>query len=128
VFAAHSIGGELRPQPSEVVEIGYFDPSVLPEPLLLGQRRRINDVARGVGGSIACSRDGVWPFQQTMTRKDLYALRDDQGFHGKHFICSLLSKLLKTRSLKCQERHHEAWRFLSPRAQCVPASRSMTAC
>jgi len=85
VFAAHPIGGELRPQPSEVVEIGYFDPSVLPQPLLLGQRRRIDDAVRGIGGSIVCLRDSVWPFAQTMTREDLYALRDQSGLSRQAF-------------------------------------------
>jgi ADP-ribose pyrophosphatase YjhB (NUDIX family) len=88
VFAAEPIGGSLRPQPGEVVDIGYFDPAKLPSELLLGQRRRILDALGGITGQ-ASSRDSVWPFQAGMTRAELYAMRDRSGlsrgeFYARH--------------------------------------------
>ena len=37
VFHCHAIGGELKPHPLEVLDVGWFDPDDLPEPLARGQ-------------------------------------------------------------------------------------------
>ena len=91
VFAARPVGGSLRPQPDEVLEIGEFDGQTLPADLLLGHREMTLDALAGVGGSCAWTRRVPWPFPTEMTRREIYALRDASGlscpgFYQKHFL------------------------------------------
>ena len=90
LFAAKPIGGALQPQPGEVIEVGYFDPDNLPKPLLYAQHSRIVDALNGIGGSVACAQNMVLPFDEGLTRQDIYSLRDQSGlprqaFYLKHF-------------------------------------------
>ncbi len=79
VFAARPVGGMLELQEGEVIEAHYFDPDALPEPLFGWHRQRILDALDGIGGSVAWSQHVAWPFEQKMTREELYALRDQSG-------------------------------------------------
>ena len=84
VLAARAVGGELRPQPSEVVEARFFDRASIPETLLFGQRRRILDVLEGKVGVVWTQAD-VWPFPVDISRAEIYALRDLSGLSRKQF-------------------------------------------
>ncbi|HSH79989.1 MAG TPA: NUDIX domain-containing protein [Herpetosiphonaceae bacterium] len=90
LFAARPTGGTLRLAEGEVIEARYFDPGALPEPMLWGHREMIGDALAGVGGSIAKSFNRPWPFVRSMTRQELYELRDRSGlprheFYTRHF-------------------------------------------
>jgi 8-oxo-dGTP pyrophosphatase MutT (NUDIX family) len=61
LFAARTIGGELRGQPGEVTEARWFDVGDLPTPLFMGQRRRIDDAVSGRVG-LARSSPVIFPF------------------------------------------------------------------
>lgn len=78
VFAAEAIGGEMRPQPGEVIDIRYFPISDLPDELLLGVRHRVLDAAQGIGGSMAVCEDYEWAFGDLKNRREIYAARDQQ--------------------------------------------------
>jgi hypothetical protein len=67
-----------------VVEAGYFGLDALPEPLLLGHRRQIMDALGGAGGNV-WSYEVAWPFAPSMTRRELYALRDRSGLSRQEF-------------------------------------------
>jgi hypothetical protein len=86
VFAARPVGGAVQPQEGEVIEARYFDPHALPEPLMGWHRQRIFDALDGVGGSVARSQHVGWPFEQKMTREELYALRDQSGLSRQEFF------------------------------------------
>jgi ADP-ribose pyrophosphatase YjhB (NUDIX family) len=64
VFHCHAIGGELRPHPLEVLDVGWFDPGELPEPLARAQHWGEHALAaiRGeqVGVMYDPPRDEVW--------------------------------------------------------------------
>lgn len=80
LFAAEVIGGEMRPQPGEVIEMRYFPIDALPDEMLLGARHRVLDAAKGIGGSIAVLEDFPWAYgADVKTRLEIYALRDQQG-------------------------------------------------
>lgn len=88
-FAGEVMGGELSPDPHEVVDIAYFDVADLP-PLLIGQRQRILDAAAGYGGAVAWSEDILYPAEQPASRQALYAARDASGlardaFYRRYF-------------------------------------------
>jgi 8-oxo-dGTP pyrophosphatase MutT (NUDIX family) len=50
IFAATILGGELRPQPGEIDDIGWFDPGKLPHPMTNAAPPAIADAARGARG------------------------------------------------------------------------------
>jgi ADP-ribose pyrophosphatase YjhB (NUDIX family) len=85
VFAAELVGGELRPDPAEVVAAGFFEPAALPEPLLWWYERPIREALAGVGGSAAWTLDVPWPFGQTRDRRALYEWRDRSGLSRVEF-------------------------------------------
>jgi 8-oxo-dGTP diphosphatase len=84
LFAARSVGGALRPDPREVVEVGYFSLAELPAPLLMGHRQQILDALGGAGG-VVWLHEVEWPFAPNMTRQELYALRDRSGLSRQEF-------------------------------------------
>jgi ADP-ribose pyrophosphatase YjhB (NUDIX family) len=89
-FAARVAGGSLRPQDGEVVDLGFFAPDELPEPLVPWHRQMIRDALAGVGGSSAWSLDYDSTFGPGISRQEVYALRDRSGlsraeFFARHF-------------------------------------------
>lgn len=85
LFSARPVGGALQLAPGETVDIGYFDPGALPEPLFFDQSHMIEDAIRGIGGSAARRLGLVWPFDASMTRWDIYAMRDASGLTRQAF-------------------------------------------
>lgn len=83
LFAARPIGGHLQPQASEVIDLGYFDPHQLPDPLMWWHRQRIADAAGNISG-VAWAQY-AWPFEQEMTRRGIYQLRDRSGLTRQEF-------------------------------------------
>jgi ADP-ribose pyrophosphatase YjhB (NUDIX family) len=43
LFAAHPIGGELKTQPGETIEVGYFSLEELPLEMAFGHKKRIEE-------------------------------------------------------------------------------------
>lgn len=86
LFAARPIGGELRAQAGEVIDVRYFDPGALPEPLVWWHRQRIRDALAGVGGSVAWSQNAPWPFQPDTSRRKLYELAARSGLSKQEFF------------------------------------------
>lgn len=85
VLAAEPVGGSLRPVASEVIDIRYFGRDDLPAVIFEGQRRQVLDALEGIGGSGLWTWNRVWPFDQTMTRWDIYRLRDASGLSRQEF-------------------------------------------
>ena len=77
VYSAHPIGGTLRPQADEVIDIGYFAPDDLPADLFWWHRPAIVDALAGVSG--AAYTITVDPAQAVASRAELYALRDSMS-------------------------------------------------
>ncbi len=85
LFAGKPVGGQLDPLASEVIEMGYFGPDEIPEPLLRDTRRQILDVFAGAGGSLVRSSDYAWPFDPNIRRAELYRMRDESGLGRQEF-------------------------------------------
>ncbi|MGE5224911.1 MAG: NUDIX hydrolase [Omnitrophica WOR_2 bacterium] len=90
LFAARVVGGVMRPCRDEVIDMGFFEPGAIPEPLFHGTQQRVLDAMNGVGGSVAWRLSGSNPFDETMRREDIYRMRDQshltrQEFYLKHF-------------------------------------------
>jgi ADP-ribose pyrophosphatase YjhB (NUDIX family) len=84
VFAAQALGGCLRAQPDEVMEMRYFRPDELPREILFGHRQRIQDALSGLRG-VAWAQNAQWPFGPEVTRPELYRLRDSSGLSPAEF-------------------------------------------
>jgi ADP-ribose pyrophosphatase YjhB (NUDIX family) len=93
LFAAVPVGGTLRPDPREVIDVGWFSPDALPDELLWGHRERIEDVVRGVGGSIVRSTNRQRPESWPAGRAEQYVLRDRSGLSRPAFYRRLFESL-----------------------------------
>lgn len=91
-FAAVPVGGALRPAAHEVVEADFFDVHALPADVAWWHREQIVDVVQGVGGSVVRSQGQVWPFERSLTRPELYALRDGSGLSRRAFYARYLDR------------------------------------
>ncbi|MEO0561017.1 MAG: NUDIX domain-containing protein [Chloroflexota bacterium] len=88
LFTAEVVGGALKPQQGEVIDIRYFPISDLPDAMLIGQRHRIMDAAQNLTGVVK-TESVTWPFD-VVERAAVYALRDKSDlaradFYTKHF-------------------------------------------
>lgn len=87
-FLAALVGGELKPDPHEVLALEWFEPDALP-PMMVGHRQRALDAFAGVGG-LVCTESTAWPLDDSVSRPQLYAMRDASGqaradFYTSHF-------------------------------------------
>lgn len=83
-FAARRVSGTPRPQASEVLDLGFFDPDDLPI-LVPWHPQPIRDGLDGVGGSATWTLDLAQPFPG-MSRSAIYALRDQSGLPRAEFV------------------------------------------
>jgi ADP-ribose pyrophosphatase YjhB (NUDIX family) len=86
VFLARPVGGGLRPQAGEVLEVRYFKSDQLPEPLFLWYLQPIRDALAGIGGSAAWLHPIAWPFRPDLSRQEIYNLRDASELSRSEFF------------------------------------------
>jgi ADP-ribose pyrophosphatase YjhB (NUDIX family) len=83
LFAGEPVGGLVKPQEDEVLEISYFPLDKIPNDLLWGHRQRIQDSFQGHGVG------QVWlqhvPYDPVIDRQALYKLRDQSGLSPQEF-------------------------------------------
>lgn len=75
LFTAEITGGKLKPQVNEVIDIGFFDPRKLPEPLIWWYDEQIQDAVKEKTG-IARIQHVPQPFGKGVSMRELYRLRD----------------------------------------------------
>ena len=92
VFAGRVVGGELRPDPHEVVATGWFGLNDLPEQIAPWSRQQIQDALAGVGGSAVWTQEMAWPFPPGLRRGDIYRLRDESGLARLEFYRETFGK------------------------------------
>ena len=83
LFAAETVGGTLKAQEDEVLEIERFAVDAIPQNLLWGHRQRILDAFAGHGGGIV--RQQTVPFDEVSDRQELYQLLSESGLSGLEF-------------------------------------------
>ncbi len=92
VFAAEIVGGALKRQESEVLELRFFSRDELPEAMLLGHRQRALDALDGVSGAVWMF-DTEWPFEKGLTRTELYDLCNRSGLPRAEFYERYVGRL-----------------------------------
>jgi ADP-ribose pyrophosphatase YjhB (NUDIX family) len=84
LYTAKPIGGELRTQPNETIEVAYCPFDQLPDELLFGHKKRINDAIHAIGA--VSVRQAIKVIDvKTYTRKEIYEARDRSGLTRQQF-------------------------------------------
>ena len=91
LFAAKPVGGELKTQLGETVEVAYFSLDDLPNEMLFGHKKRIEDAIRPVTG-IAVKQEMNMPVNERPSRKELYDLRDQSGLSRQEFYLNRIAQ------------------------------------
>jgi ADP-ribose pyrophosphatase YjhB (NUDIX family) len=97
-FTARPVGGELKPDPNEVIEMDYFAPDNLPKDLLWWHKQRILDSMNGTSG-VVWLQEIDWPFDHDLSREELYARRDQSGLSRRDFFFETLGKITGARDI-----------------------------
>ncbi len=91
LFAAEPVGGELKTQPGETIEVAYFPFGQIPDELLFGHKQRIVDSIHQVTG-IAVKQELNIPANDRSSRKELYDLRDQSGLSRQDFYLNRIAQ------------------------------------
>lgn len=84
LYAARPVGGELKTQPHETIEVAYFPFDQLPDELLFGHKKRIHDAIKGRSG-MSVRQEIRTATTRNYTRKEIYDARDRSGLTRQQF-------------------------------------------
>lgn len=84
LYAARPVGGGLRTQPGETIEVKYFPFDQLPGELLFGHKKRIHDAIHDRSG-ISVRQQVKTADERIRTRRELYDERDRSGLTRLQF-------------------------------------------
>ncbi|MCC6168983.1 MAG: NUDIX domain-containing protein [Caldilineaceae bacterium] len=91
LFAAEPVGGNLRLQPGETVDVGWFHADALPTALMAWHQQPIRAALQGAGQGLAWTVHVSSPLtEQVKNRQDLYAMRDQSGLARDEFYAELM--------------------------------------
>jgi ADP-ribose pyrophosphatase YjhB (NUDIX family) len=90
LYAAKPVGGELRTQPNETVEVAYFPFDQLPGELLFGHKKRIDDAIHNRAG-VSVRQEIKLSDTREYTRKQIYEARDRSGLSRQQFYLQRLN-------------------------------------
>ena len=71
LFAAKPIGGEIKCQEGETIDVKWFAFDEIPSPLSAGQKRRIEDAISGASGMAVLQEINMPMLPEKVTRKEL---------------------------------------------------------
>ena len=89
LYAARPVGGELKLQPGETVEVAYFPFDKLPDELLFGHKKRISDAINHTKG-VSVRQEARIRDTKNYTRKEIYEARDRSGLTRQQFYLQRL--------------------------------------
>lgn len=94
LFAAKPIGGEIKCQAGETIEVKWFPFEEIPGPLSLGHQRRIKDAIEGATGVVLLQEYKLPAMPEKVTGKELYELRDRSGLPRQEFYLKMMENLV----------------------------------
>jgi ADP-ribose pyrophosphatase YjhB (NUDIX family) len=83
------IGGELRIQKGETIEVTYFPFDTLPDEILLGHKKRILDAIQNRHGIVVRQVEKNSSTNR-ISRSELYQLRDQSGLSRREFYLQVV--------------------------------------
>lgn len=84
LYAARPVGGELKTQLGETIEVAYFPFNHVPKELLFGHKKRIHDAIRNQSG-LSVRQQIKSTDTKVYTRNELYEMRDRSGLSRQQF-------------------------------------------
>jgi len=90
LYAAKPIGGELKIQQGETLEVAYFPFDRLPDELLFGHKKRISDAVNHING-VSVRQEVKIDDPKQYSRKELYEARDQSGLTRQQFYLQRLA-------------------------------------
>jgi ADP-ribose pyrophosphatase YjhB (NUDIX family) len=93
LFAAKPIGGEIKCQEGETIEVKWFAFDEIPSPLSVGHKRRITDAIDGATGIAVLQEFKAPNMPEKIARKELYNLRDESGLPPQEFYLQMIENM-----------------------------------
>jgi len=93
LFAGKPVGGEIKTQPGETIEVAYFSLEELPQEIVFGHKQRIADALQGMSG-ISVRQEIKGPDRKRHTRTELYELRDQSGLSRQQFYLQRIEQAI----------------------------------
>ena len=84
LYAAKPVGGALKTQPGETIDVAYFPFDQLPQELLFGHKKRIQDALRGATG-LSVRQQIMSADPNIYTREERYEMRDRSGLPRQQY-------------------------------------------
>ena len=84
LYEARPIGGKLRIQPGETLEVRYFSSDELPQEMFFGHPKRIADVLCGAQG-ISVRQQTTYTGEPALSRKEIVDLMEQSGLSPQEF-------------------------------------------
>jgi len=84
LYTAKPISGELKTQINETLEVAYFPFEQLPNEILFGNKKRINDAINHTSG-VSVRQELRMKDSRIYTRKEIYEMRDQSGLTRQQF-------------------------------------------
>lgn len=84
LYAAEPIGGELKTQPHETIEVAYFPFDQLPQELLFGHKKRIQDAIHH-RSAMSVRQEIKIADTTSYSRQEIYEARDHSGLTRQQF-------------------------------------------
>ena len=90
LYVAKPIGGELKLQQHETIEVKYFPFDELPDEMLFGHKKRISDAVNDRSGMSVRQATQIKDTKQ-YNRKEIYEARDRSGLTRQQFYLQRLA-------------------------------------
>ena len=84
LYTAKPVGGKLRTQLNETIEVAFFSFDQLPAEMLFGHKKRISDAINNASGMSVRQEINLADKTQ-YTRKEIYTLRDQSAMTRQQF-------------------------------------------
>ncbi len=92
LFVAKPIGGEIKCQEGETIQVEWFAVDEIPSPLSVGQGKKIEDALAGISGRVVLHEINLPAFPENLTRKELIELRDRSGLSRQEFYLQIMEQ------------------------------------
>ena len=89
LFSAKPIGGEIKCQEGETIDVKWFAFDEIPSLLSAGHKRRIEDAISGVTGVTVLQEYKMPIMPEKVSREKLYELRDKSGLSRQDFYLKI---------------------------------------
>ena len=90
LYEAMPVGGELRIQTGETLEVDYFSFDELPEDISFGHVKRIEDAIKGAQG-VSVRQQIQFTGKPAFSRKEIIELMDQSGLSPREFYLQRIS-------------------------------------